>query len=146
MSTPVCVRACDAANRGLRAVLAADHDGLVTLDANAILTRDQREGETPDTLYSTYRYLDRWLDSGKRERYSDTLASIEIDRLSPRVQYLFWHLLVLTRQARSVLGAFPNLRPLAAQRHVETPLDPPLVLSANPRHSWAYFTRVGIIL
>lgn len=123
-----------------------DHDLRVTFDPMPILTRDQREGESSEVLYCVYRHLDRWFDASRRERHAATLARIDVAALSPRVQFLAWHLLVLSGQARPVLDAFPNLRPLAAQRHVSTPIDPPLVLSERPRHSWAYFRSVGVWL
>lgn len=111
-----------------------------------ILTRDQREGESPAVLYSAYRHLDRWFDASRRERHAATLARIDVAALSPRVRFLAWHLLVLSQQARPVLDASPNLRSLAAQRHVPTPIDPPLVLSEHPRYAWTYFREVGIWL
>lgn len=111
-----------------------------------LLTRDQREGESPEMLYGIYRHLDRWFDASRRDRHAATLARIDVDALSPRVRYLAWHLLVLGRQTRAVLDAFPNLRALAEQRHVPTPIDPPLVLTERPRHSWSYFREVGIWL
>ncbi|MFV4912356.1 hypothetical protein PFZ49_02020 [Microbacterium lacticum] len=97
-------------------------------------------------LYAAYRHLDRWFDASRRERHAATLARIDVAALSPRVRFLAWHLLVLSGQARPVLDAFPNLRPLADERHTPTPIDPPLVLSEHPRHSWAYLRTVGILL
>lgn len=123
-----------------------DHDLVVTTDPMPTLTRDQREGESPSVLYVAYRHLDRWFDASRRDRHTATLSRIDVAVLSPRVRFLAWHLLVLSGQARPVLDAFPNLRPLAAQRHVPTPIDPPIVLSERPRHSWAYFRQVGIWL
>lgn len=111
-----------------------------------ILTRDQREGETPGALYGTWRHLDRWIDPRRRETHSDVLRSIDVSALSPRIRFLFWHTLVLSKQARSLLDGFPNLRPLAAQRSAPVPIDPPLILRDPPQHSWSYFHRVGIWL
>lgn len=111
-----------------------------------ILARDQREGETPYVLYSIYRHIDRWIDPRRRGTHADVLKSIDIPALSPRICFLFWHALVLSGQARPLLDDFPNLRPLAAQRNVAVPIEPPLLLRDPPRHSWSYFRRVGIWL
>lgn len=116
------------------------------MDPMPLLSRDQREGELPEVLYCIYRHLDRWFDASRRGRHADTLSRIDVAALSPRVRFLAWHLLVLSRQARPVLDAFPNLRSLSAERHAQTPIDPPLVLSEHPRHSWGYLRTVGIWL
>ncbi|GEB95180.1 hypothetical protein [Microbacterium lacticum] len=118
----------------------------MTTDPMPPLTRDQREGESPSVLYVAYRHLDRWFDASRRDRHTATLSRIDVAVLSPRVRFLAWHLLVLSRQARPVLDAFPNLRPLAEERCTPTPIEPPLVLSERPRHAWSYLRSVGIHL
>ena len=107
------------------------------------LTRDLDEGETPDGMYAAYRYLDRMF-AEPRDHRREEIASLDVSRLSPRVRYLAWHLLILQGRARKMLREFPNLRPLAAERR--TVLDRPIILRQPPRDSWAYLRRHGIRL
>ncbi|MGO1851849.1 MAG: hypothetical protein ACTH0V_00385 [Microbacteriaceae bacterium] len=105
------------------------------------LTRDQREGESPDVMYGAYRYLDR-LFAEQRPHRRDEIAALDVSQLSPRVRYLLRHLLILQRRYAQVLAEFPNLRPLHDERGMV--LDRPIVLADPPRHSWAYFREKGI--
>lgn len=108
------------------------------------LTRDRDEGvETPEGMYAAYRYLDRMFAEPRPHR-AEEIASLDVAALSPRVQYLAWHLLVLQRRARPMLERYPNLRPLAKQRHVT--LDRDILLDRAPRDAWQYFKKNGIRL
>lgn len=56
---------------------------------------------------------------------------MDVGQLSPRVQYLLWHVIVLQGRGRALL-----------ERSVT--LDRLIVLTDPPRHSWAYPRQHGI--
>lgn len=108
-----------------------------------VLLRDQTEGESPNTWYSIFRYMDRMFEPKRTHRQAE-IAAIDLSVLSPRVRYLMRHLLILQGRYVETLWRYPNLRPL--QDEADVVLDEPIVLSDPPRHSWAYFKRKGIWL
>ena len=110
---------------------------------NAALTRDQEE-PTPNAYYSAYRYMDRMFEP-KRTHRREEIAAIRLDDLSFEVQYLMRHLLILSRRYEQALNEYPNLRGLESPKLKEV-IDPPLILSENPRHPWSYFREKGIWL
>lgn len=117
----------------------ADHDGWVTT-MHPIFTRDLREGESPDVMYSIYRYIDRLFEP-KRHR-DDEIAEIVLKLMSARARHLMRCTLILKRQYEDALNRFPNLRGL--ERNV--PIREPIWLSEEPKHSWSYFRKNGIYL
>ena len=110
---------------------------------NSALTRDQ-EDPTPDAYYGAYRYMDRMFEP-KRTHRSEEIAAIDLSKLSFEVQYLMRHLLILKRQYEQTLRDYPNLRGLEASK-LKQVIDPPLVLTDPPRHTWSYFRKKGIWL
>lgn len=114
------------------------------------LTRDQtEEGETPEAMYAAFRYLDRLFSAPPHKNRGPEIAALDVERLSPRVRYLAWHLLVLQKRAnldrlRLLLEENPNLRPLARERY--TTLDHEIVLQDPPLDAWAYLKKNGIRL
>lgn len=118
----------------------ADHDELVTTRVSPVLLRDQ-SGETPESWYAAYRYMDRMF-AERRDHRSEEIASLDLSLLSYRMKYLMKCLLVLQRRYAETLDRYPNLRGLDGV----TSIDEPIILSDPPRHAWAFFKRKGIWL
>lgn len=110
---------------------------------NPALTRDQ-EDPTPNAYYGAFRYMNRMFEP-KRVHRQEEISAIDLSDLSFEVCYLMRHLLILSHRYEDVLNAYPNLRGLEAAKF-KVVIDPPLILTDPPCHSWAYFREKNIWL
>lgn len=115
----------------------------MTTRLHSALTRDQEE-PTLNAYYGAFRYMDRMFET-KRTHRREEIAAINLADLSFEVKYLMRHLLILSRRYERVLNEHPNLRGLEAPEFKKI-IEPPLVLSDPPQHSWAYFRQKKIWL
>ena len=113
------------------------------------LTADLDHGETPEIMYAAWRYADRLFSAPPHKQRGPEIAALDVHQLSPRMQYVMWHLIVSQRRGdrdriEALLAEYPNLRPLEQQQHVQ--LQEPIWLSRNPMHPWKYYRIKNIYL
>lgn len=132
-------------------------------------------GWSPEDFYALWRYLDRLfgyigpttalndamanldalpehrrrsaqrvaaMQSKRTGKRDDELASLDLELMSEDTRYLMKHILIHQTRYEQALERFPNLRGLEEVGE----LGHTIRLDANPRGTYPYYTKVGILL